>query len=143
MGWKWTFEDPTPIHLNHKEIWEHNYVPHFHRLCYGVLLPLHQLMFDRMSPRFTKEAISDLQMIGRYFIEEPFSYIKSFGSSTPPHVLPLYVSDKLMAREVAYITVGNVLTKALKDSKNYLWPSFPISCGSFTLSNFNHALKER
>lgn len=38
MGWKWTPEDPTPIHLSHKEIWEHNYAPHFHRLCYGVVL---------------------------------------------------------------------------------------------------------
>ena len=70
MGWKWTPEDPTPIHLSQKEIWEHNYAPHFHRLCYGVVLLLHQFMFGRVSSRFTKETLAGLQMIGRCFVEE-------------------------------------------------------------------------
>ena len=80
-------------------------------------------------------------MIGRFFVEESFSYIRVFGSSASPHILPFYVHNKLMVREVAYQTVGNGLTKSLKDSKKSLWPSFPIQCGTLTLSNFNHALK--
>ena len=90
---------------------------------------------------FTKESLADIQMIDRCFFEESFSYIRVFGSSAPPHILPLYVFDKLMEREVAYQTIGNGLTKSLKDSKKSLWPSFPIQCGTFTLINFNHALK--
>ena len=30
----------------------------------------------------------------------------------------------------------------MKESKKLLWSSFPIRCGSFSLENFNHAIKE-
>jgi len=38
--------------------------------------------------------------------------------------------------------VGKGLTKVLKENKKLLWPSFPVKCGSFSLENFNHAIKE-
>lgn len=38
--------------------------------------------------------------------------------------------------------MGKGLTKVLKESKKFLWPSFPIRCGSFSSANFNHAIKE-
>jgi len=54
----------------------------------------------------------------------------------------LYVSNKLLAREIAYQTVGKGLTKTLKGNKKSLWPPFTIQCGSFSLEKFNHANKE-
>jgi len=47
-----------------------------------------------------------------------------------------------LAREVAYQTVGNGLTKYLKEAKKSVWPPFPIHCGVFTLENFRHATLE-
>lgn len=38
--------------------------------------------------------------------------------------------------------MGKGLTKLLKENKKLLWPYFPIRCGSFSLTNFNHAIKE-
>jgi len=40
--------------------------------------------------------------VTRWFKEETFTYIRVFGSITSPHILPYYVPDKLMAREIAY-----------------------------------------
>jgi len=142
MGWKWTTNDPTPIFLSYKKMWEQEYIPHFHQLCQGVVLPLHQLVFNRRCLRFTKESITDLQVIGRYFLEESFSYIRIFGSQDFPHVLSMYVLDKLLAREVAYKTVGNVITKSLGEMKKSLRPNFSLQCMSFTLLNYGHAYKE-
>ncbi len=36
----------------------------------------------------------------RWFGEELFMYIRVFGIIASPHVLPFYVPDKLMAREI-------------------------------------------
>jgi len=69
-------------------------------------------------------------------------HIRVFGSIANPHVPPLYISDKLLAREITYETIGKGLTKVLKEKKKLIWPSFPIKCGSFDLANFNHAIKE-
>ena len=141
-GWKWTLQDPYPIHLSHKIIWESHYIPHFDKIFHAVVLPLHQIIFNKKGPRFSQEAATDLFTVGKYFIEEWFTCIKVFGSTTDPHVLPLYVSNKLLAREIAYHTVGKGLNKVLKDDKKSLWPSFPVKCGSFDLANFVHATKE-
>jgi len=139
MGWKWTLQDPYPIHLSHKNIWELHCIPHFYKIFHVVVLPLHQIIFNKKAPRFSQEAATHLLTVGKYFIEEWFTYIRAFGITSDPHVLPLYVSDKLLAREIAYQTMGKGLTKFLKDEKKSLWPSFPVKCGSFALSNFVHA----
>ena len=142
MGWKWTLQDPYPIHLNHKQISESHYIPHFYKICHGVILPLHQFIFNKKAPMFSKEVATDLLVVGKYFVEEWFTYIRVFGSTMNPHVLPLYVFGKLLAREISHQIVGKGLTKTLKDNKKPLWPSFPIRCGYFLLENFNHATKE-
>lgn len=91
---------------------------------------------------FFQEAAIELLAAGKYLIEEWFTYIRDFCSTSDPHVLPLYVYNKLLAREIAHQTVGKDLTKVLKENKKLLWHSFPIKCGSFALANFNHAIKE-
>lgn len=76
----------------------------------------------------------------RWFEEESFTYIRVFGSLSHPHVLPIFIPDKFLAREIAYQIVGNGLTKVLKDAKKTTWPYFLISCGIYALENFRHAL---
>ena len=76
MGWKWTLQDPYPIHLSHKQIWESHYIPYFYKICHGIILPLHRLNFYKKSPRFSKEAATNLLIVGKYFVEEWFTYIR-------------------------------------------------------------------
>jgi len=101
------------------------------------MLPIHQTSFDKRAPRLFEEAKIYFIPIVRWFSEELFTYVRVYGSLAPPHVLPLYLSDKLLAREFAYQTLGDGLTK-----KKSLWPSFPIQCGVYGLHNFKHASLE-
>ena len=72
-----------------------------------------------------------------------FTYVRVFGSSAPPHVLPLYIPDKLLAREIAYQTCGEGgLTKELKDKKKAIWPQFSIAYGTFSLFDVGHTFAE-
>ena len=89
------------------------------------MLPMYQMIFNEKAPRVSKEANEDILPIARWFAEEKFTYIRVFGSSTFPHVLPYYVPDRLLAREIAYQLI-NVVTKKLKDDKKAIWPSFPL-----------------
>ncbi len=66
-----------------------------------------------------------------------------FGSTVPPHVLPLYIRDKLLAREIAYQTCSeDGLTKDLKEKKKAIWPQFPVACGAFSLFDVGHTFTE-
>ena len=97
LGWKWTPQIPIPIHIYHKYLWKSYYKDHIYRICHGFILPVHQFIFNKLAPRLSYEASTDLTSIESWFGEEKFTYIRIFGSITDPHVLPLYVPDKLLA----------------------------------------------
>ena len=104
LGWKWTTQDPLPIHVYHKILWDSQFIPHFYQICHGLILPLYRMLYDKDPPRCSPEAQIDIIPIARWFEEELFTYVRVFGSTVPPHVLPLYIPDKLLAREIAYQT---------------------------------------
>lgn len=87
MGWKWTLQDPYPTHLSQKQIWESHYIPHSYKICHAIILPLHQLILNKKAPKFSKEVATDLLAVDKYFVQEWFTYIRFFGSTTYPHIL--------------------------------------------------------
>ncbi len=106
MGWKCMTKDPLPIHVYHKELWDSQFTPYFYQICHGIMFPLYKMLYDKYPPRCSPEAEVDILTVARWFEEELFTYVKVFGSSATPHVLPLYIPDKLLAREIAYQTCG-------------------------------------
>ena len=59
-----------------------------------------------------------------------------------PHVLPLYILDKLLAREIAYQITETGMSRNLKESKKQMWPSFRLRSGTHSLHDLKHAEKE-
>ena len=142
LGWKWTVQDPTPIHVYHKYLWKSEYKNHLYRIFHGFILPVHQAVFNKPAPQLSNEASIDLTSTSSWFGEERLTYVRVFGSITDPHVLPLYIVDKLLAKEVAYQIMEKGMSRNLKDSKKQLWPPFPLRCGTYSLHDFKHAEKE-
>ena len=76
------------------------------------------MLYDKYAPRFSPEAEVDILPVARWFGEELFTYVRVFGSFASPHVLPFYVPDKLITREISYQTCREGgLKKGLKDKK--------------------------
>ena len=55
MGWKWTTQDPLPIHVYHKELWDSQFTPYFYQICHGIMLPLYRMLYDKDPPRCSPE----------------------------------------------------------------------------------------
>lgn len=142
MGWKWTLEDPIPIHIYHDILWDSKYHPHFYKTLHRVMLPIHQIIFDKETLIISLEDEIDLLPVGNYFGEELFTYILVFGSLSNPHFLPLYVPYKLLAWEIRYKTVGNGISRVLKEFNKKVCHVFPLHCGMYTLENFKHVAIE-
>lgn len=64
LGWKWTIQDLTPIHIHHKYLWKYGYKNHIYSICHGFVLPVHQAIFNKPIPRVSDEANIDLTSIG-------------------------------------------------------------------------------
>lgn len=55
MGWRWTVQNPLPIQIYHKVLWESNFIPHFFKIYHGVILSIHKKIYSRDAPRFSQE----------------------------------------------------------------------------------------
>lgn len=55
LGWKWTPQDPKPIHIYHKELWKTHYENHLYRIYHGFVLPFHYNNFNKPAPRLCNE----------------------------------------------------------------------------------------
>jgi hypothetical protein len=106
------------------------------------MVPLHMILKNQPAPRFTQESINTIKEIGDWFVDEEFSYIRIYGCEGAPHILPRYVPDRLVLREIAYQIVGVGIVASLSKSQKKKWPSFPIPLGIYSLLNAKHALKE-
>lgn len=142
LGWKWTPQDPTPIHIYHKYFWKAHYKNHIYRIFHGFVLPVHQAIFNRPTPHLSDEASIDLTSIDSWLSEEKFTYVRPFGSNTNPHVLPLYIPDKLLSREMDYQITKKGMSRNLKESKKQMWPTFSLYYGTYLMHDFKHAKKE-
>ena len=67
MGWKWTTQDPLPIHVYHSMLWDSKYKNHFYKVYHGFMLHLFQVVFNEKAPRLSKEAQVDFSSIGKCF----------------------------------------------------------------------------
>lgn len=117
MSWKWTIQVPMPIHIYHSILRESKYQHYFYKNFHGVVLPILQFVFNEKCPRISPEANNHLLSVGKWFGQESFSYVRVSGSLAHAHVLPLYIPDKLLAREIAYQTVESDLSKVMKNNK--------------------------
>jgi len=142
LDWRWTPQDPTAIHIYHQKLWKTSYKDHLYQICNGFMVPIYYSIFDKPIPKISYQASVDLTTVGSWFGEENFTYVRVFGSQANPHVLPLYISDKMLAREIAYQISAESTTQMLKKEKKKGWPSFPLRCGLYTLHDLKHAEKE-
>jgi hypothetical protein len=59
------------------------------------------------------------------------------GAIDPPHLLPKYVRDKLLAREVVYQIVDKGVTTYMSEKNKRYWLISPIHEGQYSLLNKN------
>lgn len=80
LGWRWTPQKSTPIHIYHRKLWKSDYKHHLYQIGNGFMLPLHLSIFDKPAPKLSYQAGIDLISIGRWFGEENFTYVRILGS---------------------------------------------------------------
>jgi hypothetical protein len=60
----------------------------------------------------------------------------------PPYELPQFLLDKMVCHEFARQVLLGRIIKELKAVQKKVWPSFPLSIGSFFLLDFGHSKVE-
>jgi hypothetical protein len=141
LGWNWD-QNQTPIHVYFSELWSINYRKFFYDICNLFLAPLHTVLFRFPRHGISLEARTRMKGIVEWYFFKYYSYIRVYGTTGSPHLLPYFVPDHLLMREISYHTMGTWVTSLLLSSSKKLWHVFPIHVGNYTISNGPHARKE-
>jgi hypothetical protein len=123
------------------ELWDNNYKKYLYDICDHFLAPLFSVIFNQHPHRLSQGVIEALKDIGDWYMGKHYTYIRVFGCAHAPHILPKYVPNKLLGRDIAYQTMEEGITSFLAASSKRIWPRFPIKVGRFTLLNIPHARK--
>jgi hypothetical protein len=141
MGWAWQPTEPS-IHIYCKVLWEHKHRTEYHKICNHFFPPLYEFIFCAPAPCMTEKALSIIKNIGDWYVMQHGTYIRIYGATKAPHLLPRFVPDKLVLQELAYQTIIHGVGAALYRNKKDIWPSLPLWIGSYSFASIKQAEDE-
>ena len=90
MGWKWTTQDPLPIHIYHKELWDSKFTLYFYNICHGIMLPLYKCCMIKTLQDFLPKQRSIFSTL-RDGSENNFSHMSGYSEVLLPLMYYLYM----------------------------------------------------
>jgi hypothetical protein len=128
FNWAWNLSQP-PIHEYFYQLWEVNFKKYFYDIYDYFLAPLYKSIYWFHPHRISPGAIKYLKEVGYWYMKKYYTYVSIYGATRPPHLLPKYVPDKLLAREVAYQPINKGFIAYLLEKNKMYWPNFLIHIG--------------
>ena len=102
-------------------------------------MPLYNLIFLTECNCMSKEAFKVIQEFEDYYLTEDGLYVRMYGGSRAPSLLPKYATDYVLHKEAVrqlYIAgVGNFLF----EHKNKTYPAIPFLLDSYKFSRVKQA----
>lgn len=82
------------------------------------MYPLHKFLFMHTTPQFLEEGHRALQGIGDWYVKKRHSYTRISGLNDTPHLLPMFVPNRLLLKEITYeMGVRGITTSLIGSSK--------------------------
>jgi hypothetical protein len=83
-----------------------------------------------------------LTCIGNWYFEEKHTYLRIYGATIPPHLLPVYVPDRLVIGEICYHTIMQGFNATLVKDKKILFIPYGFQVGYYVVKYAKHAKQE-
>lgn len=112
-----------PVHVYFSILWENRYKFFYAMICDEFIARVHFIIFRKECPRLSATTKKMISKVGHWYFEETSTYIRVFGATSVPHLLPIHVSDHLILGEICYQTILQGCNASLvKDKKRAFIP---------------------
>ena len=106
-------KNKSPVYAAYWLLWAHKYYNHYKGICEYLIMSLYRLIFLAECDCMSEEALKVVQDKWHYYLTEEGLYLRMFGGSRAPSLLPKYAIDYVIHKEVVrqlYIDgVGNFM----------------------------------
>jgi hypothetical protein len=130
-----------PVHVYFNILWDNKYKTSHALICEPFIAHIYLLLFRKECPRLSKEAKGVISKMGHWYIDEHETYIRVFGDTGEPHLLPIYVPDRLVLREIFYQTILQGYNSTLVKEKKRDFIPYGFHIGFYMVKDTAHAKK--
>jgi hypothetical protein len=111
------------IHVYFSILWENMYKKSYSLICDEFIACIYFIIFKKEFPRLSVAAKKMIAKLGHWYLDEHSTYIRVFGATRAPHLLPYHVPYQLVMGEICYHTILQGYNDTLvKDKKQDFIP---------------------
>jgi hypothetical protein len=99
-------------------------------------------LFEKECPRLSNATKKIISKFGHWYLDERDTYIRVFKSTGAPHLLPMYVPDRLVVGEICYQTILQGYNATLVKYKKREFIPYGFHIGFYMLKYTTQAKKE-
>jgi hypothetical protein len=104
MNLNWNVAE-LPIHVYFNILWENSYKKSYALICDEFIACIDFIIFKKECPRLSVEAKKIISKVGHWYLDECSTYVRVFGATRAPHLLPAHVLDRFVVGEICYQTI--------------------------------------
>jgi hypothetical protein len=131
-----------PVHVYFNILWENRYKKSYALICDQFIARIYFLLFRKECPRLSEEAKKVISKVGHWYLDERETYIRVFGATGAPHLLPIYVPDRLVLGEICYQTILQGYNATLVKDKKRAFIPYGFHIGFYMVKDTAHAKQE-
>jgi hypothetical protein len=131
-----------PVHVYFSILWENRYKRSYSLICDQFIAPIHFLLFKKECPRLSDAAKKVISKVGHWYLDERETYIRVFGVTGAPHLLPIYVPDRLVLGEICYQTILQGYNATLVKDKKWAFIPYGFHIGFYQVKDTAQAKQE-
>ena len=123
------------MYTGYKLFWVHKYYSHYKEICEHFIMPLYTLIFMTECNCMSKEAFKVIEEHGSYYLTEEGMYIRMYGCSRAPSLLPQYATDYVVHKEAVRQVYLDGVESFLFEHEKEAYPAIPFWIGNYKFTN--------
>jgi hypothetical protein len=81
------------VHIYFIILWENRYKKSYSLICDEFIAHIYFILFKKECSRLSTAAKKMISKVGHWYLDERDTYIRVFGATRAPHLLPAHVPD--------------------------------------------------
>jgi hypothetical protein len=131
-----------PVHVYFSVLWENMYKKSHSLICDEFIARIYFIPFKKECPRLLAATKKMISKVGHWYLDERTTYIRVFGATGAPHLLPSHVSDWLVVGEICYQTIFQGYNATLVKDKNQVFIPYGFHVGFCLVKDIAQAKQE-
>jgi hypothetical protein len=127
------------VHVYYNILWENRYKKSYAVICDHFIAPIYFLLFKRECPRLSDKEKKVIVKISHWYLDKRETYIRVFGTTGAPHLLPLHVPDQIVLGEICYKTIIQGYNATLVKDKKRAFISYGFHIVFCMVKDTTHA----